>query len=175
MTRQTNFDPRWARHGGAFVVVADSARARILRRSGQRLTPQLLELERMECPDAHRHPRELTTDLTGRVNSGASLRGHYGPRITARHGVNSDYDPRAAEVQRFARQLALRLERLARSERIERLVVIAEPRFLGLLREALSEPLRHVITREVPRNLTSAVPQAIVRVAFPTPGVAGGY
>lgn len=174
MSRQTNFDPRWARRGGAFVVVADSAQARILRRSGQRLTPQLHELERLECPDAHRHPRELTTDLTGRVNS-ASFRGRYGPRIMARHGANSDYDPRAVEVQRFARQLALRLERLARSERIERLVLIAEPRFLGRLREELSEPIRHVITREVPRNLTTAVPQTIARAAFPSPGVAGGY
>jgi protein required for attachment to host cells len=159
---------------GAFVVVADSARARILRRSGQRLAPQLLELERLECPDAHRHPRELTTDLTGRVN-GTSFRGSYGPRVMARHGADSDYDPRTVEVQRFARQLALRLERLARSERIERLVLIAEPRFLGLLRDELSEPIRHVITREVPRNLTAAVPQAIVRAAFPMPGVAGGY
>lgn len=173
MSRQTNFDPRWGRHGGAFVVVADSARARILRRSGQVLAPQLLELERMECPDAHRHPRELTTDLTGR-NSGAT-RGRFGPRIVNRHGANSDYDPRTVEVQRFARQLAARLERLARSEPIERLVLIAEPRFLGLLREELSGPIRHVVTREVPRNLTTAVPQAIARAAFPTPGVAGGY
>lgn len=93
----------------------------------------------------------------------------------ARHGVNSDYDPRAVEVQRFARQLALRLERLARGERIERLVVIAEPRFLGLLREELSEPIRQVVTREVPRNLTTAVPRAIARAAFPVPGVAGLY
>jgi protein required for attachment to host cells len=174
MSRQTNFDPRWARHGGAFVVVADSARARILRRSGQPLAPQLLELERLECPDAHRHPRELTTDATGGVNS-SSIRGRYGPRIWARHGVNSDYDPRAVEVQRFARQLALQLERLARRERIERLVVIAEPRFLGLLREELSEPIRQVVTREVPRNLTTAVPRAIARAAFPLPGVAGLY
>ena len=174
MTRQTNFDPRWARRGGAFVVVADSASARILRRSGQRLAPQLLELERLECPDAHRHPRDLTTDLTGRVNS-AAFHGHFGPRILARHGANSDYDPRAVEVQRFARRLALRLERLVRSERIERLVLIAEPRFLGLLRDQLPGPIRHVVTREVPRNLTTAVPQTIVRAAFPMPGVAGGY
>ncbi len=174
MTRQTNFDPRWARHGSAFVVVADSASARILRRSGQHLAPQLLELERLECPDAHRRPRELTTDLAGRFTS-APLHGRNGPRVMARHGANSDYDPRAVEVQRFARQLALRLDRLVRSERIERLVLIAEPRFLGLLRDQLPEPIRHVVTREVPRNLTAAVPRKIARAAFPMPGVAGGY
>src|SRR5215469_4866219 len=142
MTRQTNFDPRWARHGGAFVVVADSARARILRRSGQHFAPELFELERLECPDAHRHPRELTTDLPGRVYS--ATRGRFGPRISVRHGANGDYDPRTVEVQRFARQLAVRIERLWRSERIERLVLIAEPRFLGLLRDELSEPVRQV-------------------------------
>jgi protein required for attachment to host cells len=174
MTRQTNFDPRWARHGSAFVIVADSASARILRRSGPGMGPQLLELERLERPNAHRHARDLITDLAGRVNS-AALPAQLGPRITSRHGADSDYDPRTSEVQRFARQLAARLERLARTERIERLVLIAEPRFLGMLREELPETIRELITREVSRNLTTAVPQAIARAAFPMPGVAGGY
>jgi protein required for attachment to host cells len=174
MTRQTNFDPRWAHHGSAYVIVADSARARILRRSGQGLGPQLLELERLERPNAHRHARDLTTDQTGRLNS-AAFHAQSGPRITARHGADSDYDPRTTEVQRFARQLATRLARMARTERIERLVLIAEPRFLGMLRGELPETIRELITREVSRNLTTAVPQAIARAAFPMPGVAGGY
>lgn len=141
---------------------------------GRHLAGFMEEIGLGPCPEAHRDPRELTTDLTGRVNS-APFRGRFGPRIAARHGADSDYDPRAVEVQRFARRLATRLERLARSERIERLVLIAEPRFLGLLREQLSEPVRHVITREVARNLTAAVPRAIARAAFPMSGVAGGY
>jgi protein required for attachment to host cells len=174
MTRQTNFDPRWARHRSAYVVVADSTCARILRRSVERVAPRLQELERLERPNAHRHPRDLTTDVTGRVKR-ASLHVRFGPRIAGRSGADSDYDPRASEVQRFARQLAARLVRLARSDHIDKLVLIAEPRFLGLLREQLPELVRHVITREVARGLTAAMPQTIARVAFPLPGVAEGY
>jgi protein required for attachment to host cells len=173
MTRQTNFDPRWARHPSAYVVVADSACARILRRSGQRVRPQLEELERLEGPNGHRHARDMTTDLTGRVYT-AAFRPQFGPRISARHGADSDYDPRAIEVQRFAHRLAARLLRLSLRDHIDKLVLIAEPRFLGLLREELPEPIRHVVTREIPRNLTAAMPQTIARTAFPTPGVASG-
>jgi len=146
VTRQTNFDPRWARHGFAYVVVADGGRARIFRRSGPRSSSRLLEIGHLERPNAHRHARDLTTDLTGRVPS--------------------DYDPRAVEVERFARRLSARIAGLAQAERIEEMVLIAEPRFLGILRRELPEPLRQIITREIPRNLTASMPAPIARAAF---------
>ena len=142
MTRATNFDPRWARRGEAFVVVADGGTARILKRSGRRFSPVLLEIARLERSSAHRHARDLTTD----------------------HEV---------EVERFARQLAVRLVQLARAERVEELVLIAAPRFLGVLRRELPEPIRQHITREVPRDLTGALPQPIARAAFELPAAAG--
>ena len=51
--------------------------------------------------------------------------------------------------------------------RIEELVLIAEPRFLGVLRHELTEPLRHAVTRELSRDLTAATPALIARAAFP--------
>ncbi len=146
MTRQTNYDPRWARHGGAYVVVAASGRARILKRSGPRQAPQLLEIERLERDGAHLHARDLT-------------------------------DPLAVEVERFARRLAARLLQLRQQDRVEELVLIAEPRFLGLLRRELPAALRDMVTREVARDLTAAQVEPIAEVAFAlpdTPGGAGG-
>ncbi|HEX4025120.1 MAG TPA: host attachment protein [Steroidobacteraceae bacterium] len=165
MTRQTNFDPRWGRHGGVYVVVADGGRARIFKRNGRHSPPQLLEVEHLERASARQHARELTTDLTGRVST-TGMRVGFGPRVTARHGAQSDYDPHVVEVERFARQLSARIARLAKSERIEELVLIAEPRFLGVLRRKLPEPLRHVVTRELARDLTAATPTPIARAAF---------
>lgn len=168
MTRRTNFDPRWARRGEALVVVADSGRARILKRQGRRLAPQLVELARLERSSAHQRARELTTDLSGRVFSSGSRAG-VGPRVAARSGAQSDYDPHTVEIERFARRIVMRLGQLARSLLLEELVLIAAPRFLGVLRPALSESLRHLVSREVPRDLTSALLQPIAQVAFGLP------
>jgi len=168
VTRQTNFDPRWGRHGSAYVVVADGGRARIFKRSGPRSSSQLLEVDHLERPSARLHARELTTDLTGRVPTTGTRVGA-GPRVIARHGAQSDYDPHAAPVERFARQLSARIARLAQTERVEELVLIAEPRFLGILRRELPAPLRQRVTRELPRNLTAAMPAPIARAAFALP------
>jgi protein required for attachment to host cells len=139
MTRRTNFDPRWARRGESLVVVADGGRARILRREGRRDASQLLELERFERSGAHRPAREL------------------------------DYDPHSVQIERFARHIAMRLAHIAQQLAVQELVLIAAPRFLGALRRELSEPLRHLVTREIARDLTGALPQPIARAAFSLP------
>lgn len=173
MTRQTNYDPQWARHGGAYVVVAASGRARILKRSGPRRAPQLLEIDRLERDGAHLHARDLTTDLTGRLNT-TGARVSFGPRSTMRHGAQSDYDPHAVQIERFARRLAARLRQLRQQDRMEELVLIAEPRFLGLLRRELAAPLRHLVTREVARDLTGAEIAPIAELAFALPDSPAG-
>jgi protein required for attachment to host cells len=165
MTRQTNFDPRWARPRTSYVLVADSGRARILKSTGRRLSPRLIEIERLERPTVHRMARELTTDLSGRVYGGGS-RVKFGPRVSARSGAQSDYDPRTVEIERFARLLASHLARAQRRERIDELVLIAEPQFLGLLRRTLPEQMRRLISREVPRDLVAAQSAPIIRAAF---------
>lgn len=173
MTRQTNYDPRWARHGGAYVVVAASGLARILKRGAARQAPQLLEIDRLERDNAHVHARDLTTDLTGRLNS-TGARVSFGPRSTVRHGAQSDYDPHTVEIERFARRLTARLLQLRQQDRMEELVLIAEPRFLGLLRRELPAPLRQMVTREVARDLTAAEVAPIAEAAFALPDAPSG-
>jgi protein required for attachment to host cells len=168
MTRRTNFDPRWAHRGGSLVVVADGGRARILRREGRRYASPLVEVARFERSSAHLPARELTTDISGRVFSGGSRVG-FGPRMTARHGAQSDYDPHLVQIERFARHIAARLAQLTQRQDVQEIVLIAAPRFLGVLRRSLPEPLRHRVTRELARDLTAALPQPIARAAFSLP------
>jgi len=168
MTRQTNFDPRWARQGEAYVAVADGGRARIFKRNGPRASPHLLELDRLERATARQHARDLTTDLTGRVYTTGARVG-FGPRTTARHGAQSDYDPHVVEVERFARDLAARLLKISQEDRMDELVLIAEPRFLGVLRRELPAPISALVKREVPRDLTGASESAIAEAAFALP------
>jgi len=158
---------------GKFIVVADSGVARILHATGAwppesrgtRSTAVLEEIARLDSPAARQAGRELVSDRTGRVFDSAS-RAHVGPPSHARHGAASDYDPHTVETERFARRLARRLDDERRRQRIDEVVLIAAPRFLGVLRPQLSAPTRELVTREVARDLTHAADARILRAAL---------
>jgi protein required for attachment to host cells len=163
-------NPRWPR---TVIVVADSGEARILQAlrggvaDGRRRAIVLEEIARLDNPKARQPARELVTDRTGRVFDSGSRTGT-GPRSRARHGAQSDYDPHDVEVERFAKQLARRLDAERRRIGIEELIVIAGPRFLGELRQQLQAPTRKIVTREVDRDLVHADDRLIRREAFPS-------
>ena len=158
---------------GRFVIVADSGVARILRASGNWPTPsgkmhgesRLEEIARLDSPAARQFKRELVSDRTGRVFDSRG-RGGVGPPTRSRHGAASDYDPRKVETERFAKRLSRRLDIERRRLRMYELVLIAAPRFLGVLRPELSGPTRELVSREVTRDLTHATDERILRAAF---------
>ena len=162
--------PRWPR---TCVVVADGGTARILQASrrsapvgsGGRGAIELEEIIRLENPAARLPARSLVTDRTGRVFDSGSRVGT-GPKSHARHGAQSDYDPHDVEVERFAKLLARRLDVERRRMNMEELIVIAGPRFLGVLRQQLTAALRKVVTREIDHDLVHAGNPLIRRTAF---------
>lgn len=161
---------RWPK---SYVVVADAGVARILRatRSSDAVSARaagrivLADVAQFENPAAHVPARELVTDRTGRVYESGG-RGGRGPLTRTRHGAQSDYDPHAVVLERFAGQLARRLDEDCRRGRYEQLVVIAGPKFLGVLRPHLSAAVRKLVTREVRRDLVKAGEAQIRRAAF---------
>src|SRR5437773_2128773 len=92
-----------------------------------------------EHADSRAHVRDLMADAQGRKPVGpvpaakaASPGGGYG-----RPGAEPDTDPKEVEAQKFAHELAAMLEK-GRSDHVyERLIVVAPPHFLGLMRSAL--------------------------------------
>lgn len=154
-------------------MVADSGVARILRASGldprQRgLRGDATKLQEIAClasPAARKSGRELVTDRTGRVFDSRSRTG-VGPPSQARHGAASDYDPHDVETERFAKRLSRRLDTERRRLRITEFILIAAPRFLGVLRPQLSRPTRELIGHEVARDLTHATDARILKAAF---------
>jgi protein required for attachment to host cells len=71
----------------------------------------------------------------------------------ARHAIERENDPRQREAVRFARRIARRLDEARRKDEFERLVVVAGPPFLGLLREAMSKPTKARVEREIRKDL----------------------
>jgi len=159
--------PRWPNTG---VLVADGGDARILqatRRLGTsgRGSIDLVEIAHLQNAAAHLPGRALVTDRTGRVFDSTTRTGA-GPRSHARHGANSEYDPHDAEVERFARTVARKLDAERRRLGIEELILIAGPRFLGVLRQQIPPATRKLVTREIDSDLVHANDAAIRKTAF---------
>jgi protein required for attachment to host cells len=148
-----------------YVLVADGGTARLLRVESANDRKTLTAIATLERPTAHSPRRDLVSDRTGRVFDSSGRTGR-GVKTHARHGANSDYDPHAVEVERFAKRIARRLDLERRREGMEELVVIAEPRFLGILRTQLSAPTGCIITHQAAKDLVRSDDARILRTAF---------
>lgn len=133
-----------------WVVVADRSAARIF--SAPTPTGALDELESLENPEGRMPARELTSDLPGRAFDSAGA---------GRHAMESEVGPREQAAVKFARQLAGRMESARSRGEVERLIVVAAPEFLGLLRDALGSATRQAIEAEFPLNLMKMTPAEI--------------
>ena len=125
-----------------WVLVADRSRARLLHvlPNGTRPWPTLASFIHAAAK-LSRQDRE--TDVPGRMQLPGG----------ARSAVEPHEDPEHSEARRFASQLAAHLDRARQEARFDRLIVVAAPMFLGVLRESWPSPLRARIAFEVDRNL----------------------
>lgn len=132
------------------IVVADQGEADFYLLERQDATPQLVQ--RLEDPDAHLHDRDLSSDRPGRVFDRApTLGGRRG--AVAHHATGGERNPRKVEAMRFARRIADALELERREDRYDRLVIMAPPAFLGLLREELAPAVQAVTSAEIGKDL----------------------
>ncbi len=146
------------------IVVADESCARFYelthRHDLQPPAQPLALLGELSDPVAHLHDRDLKSDRPGRKNDHAPLQnGRRG--AAAHHGVGSEAHPRRRQAQQFARRIVTELTRSHERDPIEKLVLIAGPRFLGLLRAALPERLRALVADEIHSDLVHAPDTAL--------------
>ena len=132
------------------IIVADQSEARFYdtARSGGRLQPA----GRMTDPTAHLHDRDLKSDRPGRTFDRAATGGQRRGSV-AHHATGGERRPRKIQAQRFARRIATELRKSGRTKSFDRLVVMAGPPFLGVLRAALPAAVRKVVVAEIRRDL----------------------
>jgi protein required for attachment to host cells len=126
-----------------WIVVADRTRCSIYRRQhGLALDP----VEHFAHPKGRLTNSEIDTDGQGR--GGDSVHGPhtFSPRETAHEH----------EATVFAKEIARHIGSGRESQRFESLVLVAEPHFLGLLRDALDTPTRALVRNEIQKHLTDA-------------------
>lgn len=139
----------------AWVVVADAARARIL--SADSPIAPLRELLDLVSPEARLHERELASDRPGRV---------YDIVGDGRHAAGTAVSPKEQEAKRFAKIIAEHLEQGRVDKAYDRVLLISEPHFLGLIRKAIHSQVARLVTVEIDKDLTKADPKTI-RTALP--------
>jgi protein required for attachment to host cells len=127
-----------------WILVANSSNAIIYEALNNH---SLKELERLEHPASRLHDQDLVSSRPGR--SFDSI----GP---ARHAMEYTTSPKTHEFQLFAQELVHHLEKGVDKALFNRLYIAATPHFLGILREALPERLKHLVIGEVHKDLTQA-------------------
>jgi protein required for attachment to host cells len=139
------------------IVVADQSEARFY--NLEHLDAPLRLVGKLTDPKAHLHDRDLKSDRPGRVFDHAPTEGRRG--AVAHHGTDGERSPRQHEAKLFAGRIAEELAASARDGQFQRLIVMAGPAFLGLLRATWPPGLRSVIAAEVPKDLIHEPESAI--------------
>lgn len=126
-----------------WALVTDSGCGRLfeLERSPRRME----EILSREAAARHTPSRELTSDLSGRESGSAAQAGDTKqPRSDAHDG----------EERKFVQEWVDGLQGALLKGRFEHIMLVADPRTLGRLREGMDKPLKEAVIAEDARNLT---------------------
>lgn len=126
-----------------YIVVADAARARIFTRDA--LT--LAEKESMVHAEGRLHEGDLVTDGRGDVHESMST--------TSRSAGEEGAATKHANEQ-FAKEVAQRLYDARVDNSMEKLIMVAPPKFLGLLRDKLDAPTQKLVIHSLSKDLSKA-------------------
>ena len=124
-----------------WVVVADQSKARFFTVADPR--GALLGVGELEHPEARDLEQTLTSDRPGRS---------FDSKGKGRHAMGAEVDPGKQENIRFAKQVAEHLQAAHEEGRCDRLLVVAGPPLLGMLRESLKGASGMEIS-EIEKNL----------------------
>jgi len=127
----------------AWILVADAARARIF--SVDSPTAPLQPQEQLLSPEARLREQDLQSDRPGRSFDGVGA---------GRHTTDPSTSPKQQEAVRFAAEIMQHLERGRIDKAFDRLILVAEPHFLGLIRKTIEPGVEKMITLELDKDLS---------------------
>ncbi len=102
-------------------------------------------VDRLINPDGRKHERDLDSDGPGTVYSNAS-------NATIHHSLDRSFHHHEFAAKQFAKTVARYLDQATKDEMFTELVLVCEPKFLGLLRSDLSDRVKKLISHEVNRE-----------------------
>lgn len=141
------------------IVVADRGEARFY--DAQHANAHLQLVGELTDPKAHQRDRDFKSDRPGRVFDHASGPGRRG--AVGHHATGGERSPLRHEAEVFAHRIVEALEQARQSGTFERLVLMAEPRFLGELRDVMPKALANSVVLSVNKDLVHQDDQAIIK------------
>ena len=126
-----------------YVLVADSSIAKLF--SIKKSSGELTLVDSLTSPDARLRNQELKSDKAGRV---------FDIKGAGRHDTEGNQSPKQQAAVRFSKVLADRLKKDLLAKRFGQLYFVAEPGFLGLLRQAIDDDVADLLKESVSKNLT---------------------
>ena len=125
-----------------WILVAHRSGARIFSTAGAHAPLTLVE--HIDHLEGRLRAGDIETDRPGRVHDRVGEQ---------RHGTSPEQSPTEHLAVEFARSLAARLKSAHQAGKFEGLVLVAGPRFLGHLRDALDKQTAAAVTVTLDRNL----------------------
>lgn len=145
--------------GASLVVVADSVRARFF--AAPSPTAPLEEVDSLLNPESRLHEGDIVESGHGRrAESGRLGSSMSGPTI-AKRSMFGGQTAKRHRTEEFAARVCDRAADAVRERSAERVYIIAEPEFLGILRKRMDKPLQRRVAGELPKVLTSRAPEEI--------------
>ena len=127
-----------------YIVVADAARARIFTRDSLNLA----EKESLVHAAGRLHEGDLITDRRGadvQESTSSATRSSGEEEVASKH-----------ENELFAKEVAQHLYKARVGNNLEKLIMVAPPKFLGLLRDKLDGPTQKLVTHTLSKDLSKA-------------------
>lgn len=135
-----------------WVVVADESSARLF--ATDKIRAELEEFETLTNPEARLHEQDLVAGRRGRS---------FDSRGENRHAIEPQTSARDQAARRFAKTITDKLEQGAGSHTYNRLILVAPPEMLGLLRQTLGGNARKLLHHTVGKDLVHAKPAEILK------------
>lgn len=108
---------------------------------------------------------ELETDRAGRRYGGTHGVSHgSGPIQGHHHGVNGERSTEQHELTIFAKEVARRIDAGRARHEFDKLVLVAAPKMLGLLRQSLPTTSQSVLAQAISKDIVHQGPDAIMRL-----------
>ncbi|MGM0557689.1 MAG: host attachment protein [Myxococcota bacterium] len=140
-----------------WILVADSSRARIFDATRKFSAPGEFEFSKFSEVDdlvnarGRARNQDINTDKPGRM---ADRTGRGDATTGQRSAVGGKEEPKETEAKAFAQRVNDRLEDAANDGDYDEVVVIAAPRFLGMLRDSRASQVDSMVIEEIGKDFT---------------------
>ena len=137
--------------GTTWILVANRTGAKLFETTGPN---KVLEFPKeFACSQGRIRGSESYRDQPGRAfNSSSQSRGGHGTG-SPRHALGSEVTHHELAGRKFAKKLSGMLEKAGNAHRYDKLVLVSEPRFLGVLRSALSPLVKERIAVTLEKDI----------------------